>query len=194
MTQYTQERTDLCQGSSLPPYCPDSQFGESAWWSRSDHLTKLINWFKHILFMTEHDKGLGRAKKLCLALSKLINCALYHCRAILKISYKSAHNLLSNGQIGDPDCDQNLITCTFYHPGPLHKVSVQSIHNILSNVANRQKNRQTNTVNQKHGNKGFASYWRKWQCAVIWCKLTWLKHFSFHVKPTSTRMNPGIWL
>ena len=26
--------------------------------------------FKHILFMTEHDKGLGRAKKLCLALSK----------------------------------------------------------------------------------------------------------------------------
>ena len=27
-------------------------------------------WFKHILFMTEHDKGLGRAKKLCLALSK----------------------------------------------------------------------------------------------------------------------------
>ena len=27
-------------------------------------------WFKHILLMTEHDKGLGRAKKLCLALSK----------------------------------------------------------------------------------------------------------------------------
>ena len=27
-------------------------------------------WFKHILFMTEHDKGLGRDKKLCLALSK----------------------------------------------------------------------------------------------------------------------------
>ena len=26
-------------------------------------------WLKHILFMTEHDKGLGRAKKLCLALS-----------------------------------------------------------------------------------------------------------------------------
>ena len=22
------------------------------------------DWFKHILFMTEHDKGLGRAKKL----------------------------------------------------------------------------------------------------------------------------------
>ena len=30
----------------------------------------LSAWFKHILFMTEHDKGLGRAKKLCLALSK----------------------------------------------------------------------------------------------------------------------------
>ena len=29
-----------------------------------------VYWFKHILFMTEHDKGLGRAKKLCLALSK----------------------------------------------------------------------------------------------------------------------------
>ena len=27
------------------------------------------SWFKHILFMTEHDKGLGRAKKLCLGLS-----------------------------------------------------------------------------------------------------------------------------
>ena len=24
-------------------------------------------WFTHILFMTEHEKGLGRAKKLCLA-------------------------------------------------------------------------------------------------------------------------------
>ena len=30
--------------------------------------------FKHILFMTEHDKGLGRAKKLCLALSKTHTC------------------------------------------------------------------------------------------------------------------------
>ena len=27
------------------------------------------SWFKLILFMTEHDKGLGTAKKLCLALS-----------------------------------------------------------------------------------------------------------------------------
>ena len=32
---------------------------------------KAEDWFKHILFMTEHDKGLGRAKKLCLALSKI---------------------------------------------------------------------------------------------------------------------------
>ena len=31
-------------------------------------------WFKHILFMTEHDKGLDRAKKLCLALSKTHTC------------------------------------------------------------------------------------------------------------------------
>ena len=30
----------------------------------------LFVWFKHILFMAEHDKGLGRAKKLCFALSK----------------------------------------------------------------------------------------------------------------------------
>ena len=30
----------------------------------------IVIWFKHILFMTEHDKGLGRAKKLRLALSK----------------------------------------------------------------------------------------------------------------------------
>ena len=27
----------------------------------------VFGWFKHILFMTEHDTGLGRAKKLCLA-------------------------------------------------------------------------------------------------------------------------------
>ena len=27
------------------------------------------DWFKHILFMTEYAKGLGRAKKVCLALS-----------------------------------------------------------------------------------------------------------------------------
>ena len=32
------------------------------------------SWFKHILLMTEHDKGLGRAKKLCLALSKTHTC------------------------------------------------------------------------------------------------------------------------
>ena len=31
----------------------------------------------------------------------LINCSLYHCRAFLKISSKSAHNMLSNGQISD---------------------------------------------------------------------------------------------
>ena len=28
------------------------------------------NWLKDILFVTEYDKGLGRAKMLCLALSK----------------------------------------------------------------------------------------------------------------------------
>ena len=32
-------------------------------------------WFKHILFMTEHDKGLDRAKKLCLC------CSLKHTHA-----------------------------------------------------------------------------------------------------------------
>ena len=31
-----------------------------------------ISWFKHILFMAEHNKGLGRADKICLALSKII--------------------------------------------------------------------------------------------------------------------------
>ena len=36
--------------------------------------TYYSSWFKHILFMTEHDKGLGRAKKLCLALSKTHTC------------------------------------------------------------------------------------------------------------------------
>ena len=32
---------------------------------------------------------------------KLINYSLYHCRALMKFSSKSAHNLLSNGHISD---------------------------------------------------------------------------------------------
>ena len=47
---------------------------ETLWpWKKNQSLEDDIpqgGWFKHILFMTEHDKGLGRAKKLCLALSK----------------------------------------------------------------------------------------------------------------------------
>ena len=31
----------------------------------------------------------------------VINCPLYHCRAILKFSFKSVHNLLRNGKISD---------------------------------------------------------------------------------------------
>ena len=27
----------------------------------------LTTWFKHILYLTEHEKGFGKAKKLCLA-------------------------------------------------------------------------------------------------------------------------------
>ena len=48
---------------------------------------------------------------------KLVNFSSYHCRAILKIASKSAHNLLSNGRIsdlgsqyGDPNQHQNLST------------------------------------------------------------------------------------
>ena len=38
-----------------------------------------FNWLKHIFFMTEHDKGLGKAKKLCLALSSnSINFSITH--------------------------------------------------------------------------------------------------------------------
>ena len=79
-----------------------------------------------------------------------------HYKVMLKISLKSAHNLLSNGRIsdardtqqGDPDHYQNLITCSFYHTGPIHKISLQSVDNVLSSVANRhtrmQKDRQIN--------------------------------------------------
>ena len=42
------------------------KFNNLLWWVNSIFLFL----FKHVLFMTEHDKGLGRAKKLCLALSK----------------------------------------------------------------------------------------------------------------------------
>ena len=34
-------------------------------------------------------------------LKNLINCSLYHCRAILEILSTSAHNVLSNGRISD---------------------------------------------------------------------------------------------
>ena len=30
-------------------------------------------WFKHILFITRHDKRIGQSKKLCLALSNSVN-------------------------------------------------------------------------------------------------------------------------
>ena len=39
-------------------------------------VTWIVIWFKHILFMAEHDKGLDRAKKLCLAISKAYFCCL----------------------------------------------------------------------------------------------------------------------
>ena len=70
-----------------------------------------------------------RVSKAIQITQKIINCFLHHCTAILKLSSKSAHSLLSNGRIsdwvgwhGDPDRYQNLITCSFYHPEPLHKI------------------------------------------------------------------------
>ena len=42
--------------------------------------------FKHILFMTEHEKGLSRAKKLCLAVS-ITNthiCTYYRLRVLIR--------------------------------------------------------------------------------------------------------------
>ena len=57
---------------------------------------------------------------------------------MLKISSKSAHDLLSNGWIsdldilyGDPDRHPNLITCFFYYLGSLHKIWLQSVHNFF---------------------------------------------------------------
>ena len=35
--------------------------------------TNLFIWFKHILFITKHDKGIWQSNKLCLALSILIH-------------------------------------------------------------------------------------------------------------------------
>ena len=89
-------------------------------------------------------------------LKNLINCFLFHCRAILKILSKSAHNFLNNGRIsdwtsqhGDPDCHQILKRFSFYQPESLHKILLQSVHNLLSNVANRQTDRQTNRKKDK---------------------------------------------
>ena len=47
----------------------------------------------------------------------------------------------------DPDCHQKFNRCSFYHNRPLHKKnSSQSIHNFLSNVANKQTDKQANTI------------------------------------------------
>ena len=62
-----------------------------------------------------------------------INCSQYHCRAILKISSKSAHNLLRNGWIsnwtgyGNPDHHKNLTDCSLYHCWTILKTSSKSI-------------------------------------------------------------------
>ena len=87
----------------------------------------------------------------------LINCFLYYCRAILKISSKSTHNLLRpdfwlSSQHGDPD------SCSFYHPGPLHKISSQPVHNLLKNVANRQtKRNKERPTNKQAATKNITS-------------------------------------
>ena len=62
----------------------------------------------------------------------LTSCSLYNCRAILKMSSKSCHNLLSNGwpnfQLGsyhgDQNRHQNVIIWFFYYPRPLYKISI----------------------------------------------------------------------
>ena len=108
----------------------------------------------------------------------LINCSLYHCRAIMKFSSKSWWRTTTKYQQTaiifqalwdlkppprldpDPVCHQNLITCSFYHSGPLHKISLQSVHNFLSNVDNRQRDKQTNTI------KNIISLWEIMKTAL----------------------------
>ena len=58
----------------------------------------------------------------------LIDCFLYHCRAILKIASKSSHDFRLDNRHCDPDHHQTLINCSFYQSGILHKKSSQSIH------------------------------------------------------------------
>ena len=50
--------------------------------------------YPHIAWIFELESRNGDPDHL-----KIINYSLCHCRAILKISSKSAHNLFSNGQI-----------------------------------------------------------------------------------------------
>ena len=108
------------QISAKAAHCPDSQFRESAWWSRSH--------------------------------KNFINCSWYHCRAILKFSSKSTHNLLSYGwisywtsQCGDPDHHQ--ITCSFYHPGPSIKFHSNSFITFwVMLLTDKHTNRQTNAT------------------------------------------------
>ena len=90
----------------------------------------------------------------------LINRSLPHCKAILKISLKYAHNFLSKGQISDWTVSMVIQIATkilslvpFASPDPSIKFHRNLGDNILSNVkhiANRQTNidldKQTNTT------------------------------------------------
>ena len=58
-----------------------------------DIIDFFLNWFKHILFMTKHDKGLSRAKKLRLAHSISVNYPIA-CNITCTLCFK--HILLVN--------------------------------------------------------------------------------------------------
>ena len=50
----------------------------------------------------------------------------------------------------DPDHHQNCITWSLSHALPLQKISSKSVHKFASNPTDRQTNRQTNRLHQKH--------------------------------------------
>ena len=75
---------------------------------------------------------------------KDVNCPVFHHRANLKLSSKSANIVLSNCLIFDLKVSmviQNQILCSFYHTGPLNKMSLQSVYDFLSNPALQQKDK-----------------------------------------------------
>ena len=88
------ESADLQQGSSLPQYCPDSQFGESAIWCICSFTTIYPQTVIVLQALWESKRPL-RLDRDPDHTQNLFICFYYHTRPLLKLLSQSIHNVFS---------------------------------------------------------------------------------------------------